>query len=59
MEFYHFDRAMIERLLEEAGFRIEETVERGPYAPEVEYQSLRAYIFARKTRSRAAMSLRR
>lgn len=48
MEFYHFDRAMIERMLEEAGLRIEEVVERGPYAPEVEYQSHRAYIFARK-----------
>ncbi len=48
MEFYHFDRAMIERLLEEARFRMEEIVERGPYAPEVEYQSQRAYIFARK-----------
>jgi ubiquinone/menaquinone biosynthesis C-methylase UbiE len=48
IEFYHFDRAIIESLLQEAGFRIEEVVERGPYAPEVEYQSWRAYIFARK-----------
>jgi ubiquinone/menaquinone biosynthesis C-methylase UbiE len=48
MEFYHFDRALIERLLCDAGFRIEDVVERGPYAPEVEYQSRRAYIFARK-----------
>ena len=48
IDFYHFDRAMIERLLKQAGFRIEEVVERGPYAPEVEYQSRRAYIFARK-----------
>ena len=48
MEFYHFDRADIEGLLEKAGFRIEEVVERGPYAPEVEHQSRRAYIFARK-----------
>ena len=48
IEFYHFDRAMIERRLQEAGFRIEEGVERGPYAPEVEYQSRRAYIFAHK-----------
>ena len=49
MEFYHFDRAMVERLLCEAGFRIEDVVEREPYAPEVEYQSRRAYVFARKT----------
>jgi len=27
---------------------IEKIVEREPYAPEVEYQSRRAYIFARK-----------
>jgi ubiquinone/menaquinone biosynthesis C-methylase UbiE len=31
-----------------AGFKIDEVVERDPYAPEVEYQSRRAYIFARK-----------
>jgi SAM-dependent methyltransferase len=48
IEFYHFDRGRIEMLLEEAGFTIEEVVERDPYAPEVEYQSRRAYIFARK-----------
>jgi ubiquinone/menaquinone biosynthesis C-methylase UbiE len=48
MEFYHFNRPLIESLLTEAGFRIEDVVERGPYAPEVEYQSRRAYIFARK-----------
>ena len=51
IEFYHFDGAMIERLLQESGFRIEEVVERGPYAPEVEYQSRRAYIFASKPRA--------
>jgi len=48
MEFYHFDLSRIERLLGEAGFLIEDVVERGPYAPEVEYQSRRAYVFARK-----------
>jgi len=48
MEFYHFARALIERMLEDAGFRIREVAERDPYAPEVEYQSRRAYIFARK-----------
>ena len=50
IEFYHFERALIERLLAADGFHIEEVVERGPYAPEVEYQSRRAYIFARKPR---------
>ena len=34
--------------LERAGFVVEEVVERDPYAPEVEYQSRRAYILARK-----------
>ncbi len=48
MEFYFFEPDAIGRLLVEAGFAIEEIVERGPYAPEVEYQSRRAYIFARK-----------
>ena len=48
MEFYHFNRELIARLLAEAGFHIEDVVERGPYAPEVEYQSRRAYIFARR-----------
>jgi uncharacterized protein YhfF len=35
-------------LLDSAGLRIESSVERDPYAPEVEYQSRRAYIVARK-----------
>jgi ubiquinone/menaquinone biosynthesis C-methylase UbiE len=34
--------------LRDAGFEIDEVVERDPYAPEVEYQSRRAYIFAHK-----------
>ena len=32
-----------------AGLAVEEIVEREPYSPEVEYQSRRAYIFARKS----------
>jgi SAM-dependent methyltransferase len=49
MDFYFFPPAEIRRLLTEAGFTIEETVERDPY-PEVEHPSRRAYIFARKPR---------
>jgi SAM-dependent methyltransferase len=49
MEFYHLRTGMIQSLLEEASFEIEEVIEREPYAPEVEYQSRRAYMFARKT----------
>ncbi len=33
--------------LKEAGFEPEEAIERDPY-PEIEYQSRRAYVFARK-----------
>jgi ubiquinone/menaquinone biosynthesis C-methylase UbiE len=51
MDFFLFQPAAIRRQLEAAGFVIEEIIERGPYAPEVEYQSRRAYIFARKPAS--------
>jgi SAM-dependent methyltransferase len=47
MDFLLLPASEIKRDLEAAGFTIEELVERGPY-PEVEYQSQRAYIFARK-----------
>lgn len=55
MDFFFFQPAAIQKQLEAAGFTIEKIVERGPYAPEVEYQSRRAYIFARKPRSLARM----
>ena len=48
MDFYFFDPREIERLLVAAGFTLEETIEREPYSPPIEYQSRRAYIFARK-----------
>jgi SAM-dependent methyltransferase len=48
MHFYLFPTEGIQAYLERAGFRIEDVVEREPYAPDVEYQSRRAYIFARK-----------
>ena len=41
----------IETLLRNAGFTIEMSLVRQPYAPDVEHQSQRAYIFARKPRS--------
>jgi len=48
MDFILFPPLAIRHYLEAAGLAIEEIIERGPYAPEVEYQSRRAYIFSRK-----------
>lgn len=48
MDFFFYEPAVIAGMLEEAGLAVEEIVERGPYAPEVEHQSHRAYVFARK-----------
>lgn len=48
MNFYFFAPLRIREDLEAAGLVVEELMERGPYAPEVEHQSRRAYIFARK-----------
>lgn len=48
MDFFLFQPSEIQRYLEAAGLVVEETIEREPYAPEVEYQSRRAYVFARK-----------
>lgn len=52
MEFFHHPALRIQHLLREAGFEIDEVLERGPYAPEVEYQSRRAYIFAHRPEPR-------
>jgi len=48
MDFFFFQPPEIQRRLEAAGLVIEEIIERPPY-PEVEYQSHRAYMFARKS----------
>jgi ubiquinone/menaquinone biosynthesis C-methylase UbiE len=48
MDFYFFPPHTIQRDLEAAGLVVEEVIERKPYAPKVEHQSRRAYIFARK-----------
>jgi ubiquinone/menaquinone biosynthesis C-methylase UbiE len=47
MDFFLFQPSDIRILLEAAGLAVEEVVERDPY-PEVEFQSRRAYILARK-----------
>lgn len=47
LDFYFFETDSMKQNLESAGFEIEEAVEREPI-PEVEAQTRRAYIFARK-----------
>ncbi|MBS1792650.1 MAG: methyltransferase domain-containing protein [Acidobacteria bacterium] len=49
LDFNFLRTAEIREKLETAGFVIEEAIERDPY-PDVEYQSRRAYVFARKPR---------
>jgi ubiquinone/menaquinone biosynthesis C-methylase UbiE len=53
LDFFLFQPSQIRRCLEDAGLGVEDIIERGPYAPEVEYQSRRAYVFARKPSSLA------
>jgi ubiquinone/menaquinone biosynthesis C-methylase UbiE len=48
MDFFYLQPEAIRRDLESTKLAVEETIERRPYAPEVEHQSRRAYIFARK-----------
>ena len=47
VDFFFFRAEEIKERLLEAGFVIEDVVEREPY-PDVEYPSRRAYLFARK-----------
>jgi SAM-dependent methyltransferase len=47
LDFYFFRPDEVAGWLLEAGFEVAEVVERSPY-PQVEYQSRRAYVFARK-----------
>jgi ubiquinone/menaquinone biosynthesis C-methylase UbiE len=51
LEFHLFRVATVAHHIRSVGFEIDEIIERGPYAPEVEYQSRRAYIFAQKPRT--------
>jgi ubiquinone/menaquinone biosynthesis C-methylase UbiE len=48
LEINFFRVGTVAGYIRSAGLEIEEIVEREPYAPEVEYQSRRAYIFAQK-----------
>lgn len=53
LDLVFYARKEVERYLGFAGFAIEDSLERDPYAPEVEYQSRRAYIRARKPEQEA------
>lgn len=50
VDFFFFRVEEMTRYLRDAGFEIEEIIEREPY-PDVEHQSRRAYIFARRPTS--------
>ncbi len=48
LEFHFFRVSTVAGYIRSAGLETGEIVERDPYAPDVEYQSQRAYIFAHK-----------
>ncbi|MBI4670241.1 MAG: methyltransferase domain-containing protein [Chloroflexi bacterium] len=48
MDFHFWSRDAMEQHLREAGFEMLDVIERAPYAPDVEHQSHRVYMFARK-----------
>ncbi len=48
LDFHFLLPAAIRRHLEAAGLSVEQVIEREPYAPEIEQQSRRAYVLARK-----------
>jgi SAM-dependent methyltransferase len=48
LDFWFYGAAEMAGYLEQAGYVVEEIIEREPYAPEVEHQSRRAYILARR-----------
>ena len=50
IDFYFFETDIIKSLLAETGFEIIDILERYPY-PDVEHQSKRAYMWAKKTNS--------
>jgi SAM-dependent methyltransferase len=52
VDFYMFQSAEMAGCLTSAGFKIEEIMEREPY-PDVEHQSRRSYIFARRPQETA------
>jgi SAM-dependent methyltransferase len=47
LDFYFFETEEMKDCLTKAGFELEEVIERDPY-PDIEVQTRRAYVFARK-----------
>lgn len=47
LDFHFFETAEMKTYLRTAGFEVEEAIERDPY-PEIEVQTRRAYLFAKK-----------
>jgi len=54
VDFHFFRTEQMSGWLRAAGFEVEEIIEREPY-PEVEHQSRRAYVFARRAEERAGV----
>jgi ubiquinone/menaquinone biosynthesis C-methylase UbiE len=52
LEFQFFRVNTVAGYIRCVGFEMEEIIEREPHAPEVEYQSRRAYIFAQKPKTK-------
>jgi SAM-dependent methyltransferase len=50
LDFNFLQKKDIETQLQSAGFSIESSKERDPYSQDVEHQSRRAYVFARKSK---------
>lgn len=48
LDFWFYTPEQMRGWLEQAGYAVEEVTEREPYAPDVEHQSRRAYMLARK-----------
>lgn len=48
VDFHFLTRSAVKQHLSEAGFLLEEALERDPYPEGVEHQSRRAYLFARR-----------
>jgi hypothetical protein len=47
LDFYFFETEEMKAYLTQAGFELEEVIERDPY-PDIEVQTRRAYVFAKK-----------